>query len=210
MGMFLEIAKYNQSTHLSDMSAIFLSSLSLSLAPGLSPGGRLVAEKMPGVTAPFGFFDPLGLTPETKEELLLFREAELAHGRVAMMGALGFLVQSHFAPMYDMDSAPFIRHLDKVLQTENGQLGSSCLLLAIFFSEIQRARTGWVEPEVAVRTLREGYLPGDLGFDPMGLKPKGEAELLAMQNKELNNGRLAMLAIAGMTAQELVTGQQNF
>jgi len=112
--------------------------------------------------------------------------------------------------MYDMDSAPVIRHLDKVLQTENGQLGSSCLLLAIFFSEIQRARTGWVEPEVAMRTLREGYLPGDLGFDPMGLKPKGEAELLAMQNKELNNGRLAMLAIAGMTAQELVTGQQNF
>ena len=64
-------------------------------------------------------------------------------------GALGFLVQSHFAPMYDMDSAPVIRHLDKVLQTENGQLGSSCLLLAIFFSEIQRARTGWVEPEVS-------------------------------------------------------------
>mmetsp|Transcript_10876 Transcript_10876/g.32070 ORF Transcript_10876/g.32070 Transcript_10876/m.32070 type:complete len:100 (-) Transcript_10876:333-632(-) len=64
--------------------------------------------------------------------------------------------------------------------------------------------------QVAMRTLREGYLPGDLGFDPMGLKPKGEAELLAMQNKELNNGRLAMLAIAGMTAQELVTGQQNF
>ena len=64
--------------------------------------------------------------------------------------------------------------------------------------------------QVAVRTLREGDLPGDLGFDPMGLKPKGEAELLAMQNKELNNGRLAMLAIAGMTAQELVTGQQNF
>jgi len=160
--------------------------------------------------SPASAADPLGLTPETKEELLLFREAELAHGRVAMMGALGFLVQSHFAPMYDMDSAPVIRHLDKVLQTENGQLGSSCLLLAIFFSEIQRARTGWVEPEVAMRTLREGYLPGDLGFDPMGLKPKGEAELLAMQNKELNNGRLAMLAIAGMTAQELVTGQQNF
>ena len=61
-----------------------------------------------------------------------------------------------------------------------------------------------------MRALREGYLPGDLGFDPLGLKPKGEADLLAMQNKELNNGRLAMLAIAGMTAQELVTGQQNF
>ena len=125
-------------------------------------------------------------------------------------GALGFLVQSHFAPMYDMDSAPVIRHLDKVLQTENGQLGSSCLLLAIFFSEIQRARTGWVEPEVEMRTLREGYLPGDLGFDPMGMKPKDEAGFLAMQNKELNNGRLAMIACAGIVVQELVTGESIF
>ena len=37
--------------------------------------------------SPASAADPLGLTPETKEELLLFREAELAHGRVAMMGA---------------------------------------------------------------------------------------------------------------------------
>jgi len=184
--------------------------LSLSLAPGLTPGGRVYAEKMPGVTAPFGLFDPLDLTPDTKEELLLFREAELAHGRVAMMGALGYLVQSHFAPIFDMEGAPVIRHLDKVLLTENGQLVSSCLLMAIFFSEFYRARTGWVEPDVAMRTLREDYLPGDLGFDPLNLKPKDEAGLLAMQNKELNNGRLAMIAIAGMTAQELVTGQQAF
>ena len=31
-----------------------------------------------------------------------------------------------------------------------------------------------------------------------------------MQNKELNNGRLAMIAVAGMTAQELVTGDKLF
>jgi|EP00966_Prymnesium_polylepis_P055467 light-harvesting complex I chlorophyll a/b binding protein 4 len=190
--------------------ALALTALPLSLAPGLTPGGRAYAEKMPGVTAPFGLFDPLGLTPETKEELLLFREAELAHGRVAMMGALGYLVQSHFAPIFDMEGAPVIRHLDKVLATENGQLASSFLLLAIFFSEIKRARVGWVEPDVEMRTLRAEYLPGDLGFDPIGLKPKDEAGFLAMQNKELNNGRLAMLAIAGMTAQELVTGTQVF
>ena len=141
---------------------------------------------------------------------MLFREAELAHGRVAMMGALGYLVQSHFAPIFDMQGAPVIRHLDIVLQTENGQAAGVTLLMAIFFSEISRARIGWVEPEVEMRTLREGYLPGDLGFDPLGLKPKDEAGFLAMQNKELNNGRLAMIAIAGMTAQELVTGKQAF
>ena len=141
---------------------------------------------------------------------MLFRESELAHGRVAMMGALGFLVQSHFAPIFDMEGAPVIRHLDKVLQTPMGQSAGFVLLTAIFFSEIQRARVGWMDPDDEMRTLRPDYLPGDLSFDPLGMKPKDAAGFLAMQNKELNNGRLAMLAIAGMTAQELVTDTQIF
>ena len=47
-------------------------------------------------------------------------------------------------------------------------------------------------------------------IDPLGLKPSDPTEFLAMQNKELNNGRLAMIAIAGMTVQELVTDTQPF
>ena len=38
-----------------------------------------------------------------------------------------------------------------------------------------------------------------------GLKPKDAAGLVAMQNKEINNGRLAMIGVAGMVGQELVT-----
>ncbi|MEC8280291.1 MAG: chlorophyll a-b binding domain-containing protein [Verrucomicrobiota bacterium] len=52
-----------------------------------------------------------------------------------------------------------------------------------------------------------GRKPGDFGFDPLGLKPTDPAELLEMQNKELNNGRLAMIAIAGFFAQELIDGK---
>ncbi|CAM9579185.1 unnamed protein product, partial [Hapterophycus canaliculatus] len=52
--------------------------------------------------------------------------------------------------------------------------------------------------------LKEDYSPGDLGFDPLGIKPKTEADLVTMQTKELNNGRLAMIGIAGMLVQELV------
>jgi len=52
--------------------------------------------------------------------------------------------------------------------------------------------------------------PGNLGFDPLGLKPTNEKELVAMKTKELNNGRLAMIAAAGMIAQELATGQKLF
>ena len=42
------------------------------------------------------------------------------------------------------------------------------------------------------------------------MKPKDEAGLKEMQTKELNNGRLAMIAIAGMVVQEGVSGGKLF
>merc|ERR1712039_198955 len=57
--------------------------------------------------------------------------------------------------------------------------------------------------------LRTDSKPGDLGFDPMGLKPSAEAELKEMQTKELNNGRLAMIGIAGMVGQERAPGSRS-
>merc|ERR1739848_4999 len=51
------------------------------------------AKGMAGVTAPFGFFDPLGFTTSiTEGKLLFYREVEIKHGRVAMLASLGFLV----------------------------------------------------------------------------------------------------------------------
>jgi len=47
---------------------------------------------------------------------------------------------------------------------------------------------------------------GDIGFDPAGLKPSDPAEFADIATKELQNGRVAMLAIAGFVAQELVNG----
>ncbi|CAM9373660.1 unnamed protein product, partial [Ectocarpus sp. 4 AP-2014] len=52
--------------------------------------------------------------------------------------------------------------------------------------------------------LREEYSPGDLGFNPAKIKPKNPVRLKKMQTKELHNGRLAMIGIAGMLVQELV------
>ena len=98
---------------------------------------------------------------------MMYREAELTHGRVSMMAALGFFVQEQFHPMFESADGPVIRELDQVLSTSNGMLGGSILLMSIMFSELARARIGWVDPDVAKFELNDGYLPGDLGFDPM-------------------------------------------
>ena len=50
-------------------------------------------------------------------------------------------------------------------------------------------------------------MPGDLKFDPLGLMPEDAEEFAIMQTKELQNGRLAMLAAAGFLAQEAVDGK---
>merc|ERR1719331_3179777 len=59
-----------------------------------------------GAMAPLGYFDPLGFTKTGDEEgFRKFREAELKHGRVAMMASIG-LVGQHFARFPFFEKAP--------------------------------------------------------------------------------------------------------
>merc|ERR1719191_2016698 len=65
---------------------------------------KLKAEDMSGVTGPLGFFDPLGFSADLPEgKLLFYREAELKHGRVAMLASLGILVAEKFHPLFGGD-----------------------------------------------------------------------------------------------------------
>ena len=55
-----------------------------------------------GALAPLGFFDPLGLSSDkTDGEMKKIREAELKHGRVCMVAALGILTGENFNPFFD-------------------------------------------------------------------------------------------------------------
>jgi hypothetical protein len=58
--------------------------------------------------------------------------------------------------------------------------------------------------------LKVDATPGDFNWDPLNLKPKDAEKYKVMKTKELNNGRLAMLAVAGIVAQELATGLKIF
>ena len=55
-----------------------------------------------GALPPVGFFDPLGLSEgKTDGAMKKIREAELKHGRLAMVATLGILVGEKFNPFFD-------------------------------------------------------------------------------------------------------------
>ena len=169
------------------------------------------AEGLPGALAPVGFFDPLGLAEKaTDATLMRYREAELAHGRVAMLAVIGFFVGEQVEGssfLFDASiSGPAITHITQVPD------GFWAVIIAfIGAAEASRAEAGWVDPSDCPvdqpGLLRDDYMPGDLKFDPLGLKPEDAEEFEIMQTKELQHGRLAMLAAAGFLAQEAVDGQ---
>jgi len=181
---------------------------------------RLKARDMAGVSAPLGFFDPLGFSTDIPEgKLLFYREVELKHGRVAMLAALGILVSEQFHPLFggNIDVPAYIAFQNTPLQTF-----WQAVVLAIAIPEVfsvlsfdsiagKRSRGVYIPPTTKRWwSMRSDRVPGDLGFDPLGLKPTDPGQLKEMQTKELNNGRLAMIAAAGMLAQELVTRQKIF
>ena len=160
---------------------------------------------LPGNLAPTGFFDPLGFARKgiSLNEIKRNREAEIMHGRVAMLAVVGYLAGESTGGPFNI-AGPANDQLQQV------PLPAFVLLTgAIATAELNRAKTGWVEPDLGnwsktLWTLRDDYYPGDLGFDPLGFKPTEPAAFANMQTRELQNGRLAMLGVAGMCAQELV------
>ena len=172
------------------------------------------ANGLPGSLPPVEFFDPLNfLEGADDNKVRRFREAELTHGRVAMLAFVGFLVGEKVEGssfLFDAQiTGPAITHFAQVPQPF-----WELLVLSIGVAETFRATVGWKNPQdtqgEADFQLRDGYTPGDIGFDPLGLKPEDPEELEEMQTKELQHGRLAMLATAGFVAQELTDGQGIF
>mmetsp|Transcript_32417 Transcript_32417/g.74475 ORF Transcript_32417/g.74475 Transcript_32417/m.74475 type:complete len:195 (-) Transcript_32417:215-799(-) len=150
-------------------------------------------EMIVGVTPPVGFFDPVGLSRGKDDKTMnLYREAELKHGRVAMAACLGwYITAGGIHPAF------------------NSELSSDPLAAAQ-----QLAPVGWLQFVLGCGAIEwlglqiaknEGYRPGDwLGMNEF-MDPTGE-DWIMYQNKEINNGRLAMLAISGMFVQDLFFG----
>jgi len=163
---------------------------------GRSSMVKMGAENMVGSSAPFGVFDPLGFASKADQATMdKYRTQELKHGRVAMAAVLGWFVQLNFHPLYD------------------GKLSSSPLKAA---TEVPIQ--GWFQIFLAINVIEylclkitelPGYTPGDyLGSWEWTTDEKDE-RWDKYQTKELNNGRLAMVSIMGLMAQEALFGESG-
>jgi len=179
---------------------------------GLGEGDYLTkaqVREMPGVTGPIGIFDPLGLSTQYPEgNLYFYRAAEVKHGRICMLAFLGIVTtEGGYHPLFggDIDVPAYLLGTPYIQETPINQFWPSALAaLAIFDAGLEYGKKN-LENEEGISKPKWDY-----GWDPLGIFPKDAKEQKEMQTKELNNGRLAMLATAGIIAQELVTGQKVF
>merc|ERR1719291_1356500 len=143
-----------------------------------------------GITGPLGFWDPCGLMKDGRGDwkdeatFKLYQEAEIKHGRVAMMAAAGIVANTFWKwPGFADVPGGFA-----ALSTDKGGGGFGILVLLAGFFELV-----WWKRDLSKE-------PGNLG-DPAGVMSKGSDEewdgySIAMRNKEINHGRLAMSAFA--------------
>jgi len=165
--------------------------------------GTDYVNSLPGAPFPGDeVFDPLGFSENAKPaDIKRWRESEIKHGRVAMLASLGVIVAESLNPLGN--TGPAIYQFQEI--TEKYPQFWALSLLGMALLEYKSIITAFAEPNSVTGEagLKEDYVPGDLGFDPLGFMPKTEAQIKDMQTKELNNGRLAMIGFAMMMLQEL-------
>lgn len=161
-------------------------------------------QSMPGATMPWKGFDPLGLaTLGSDSTLAWFRAAELKHSRVAMLATTGYLVQAagwHFPGMLSSDVSFETLSAMKPFDAWDAvpDLGKSQIYFTIFFAEFVSEYTG-------THYTKGGDYP-TIVFPPINFAPSDPEKLKVAQSRELNNGRLAMIAIMSFVAAANVPG----
>jgi hypothetical protein len=124
------------------------------------------------------------------------REAELKHGRIAMLASLIIPTVEQFTDNLAINQLAELSDIT--------QFG---LVVSMFVGEFGSMLKGWENPTEKPFGLKEDYQPGDLGFQMWNIE---DPETTLLMDKELNNGRLAMIGALGMICQELATGHQVF
>jgi hypothetical protein len=169
--------------------------------------------EMEGVTLPFGFFDPLGLSNNASDELICwYREAELKHGRVAMAAFVGFLINYSditFPANLTMSGEKFSSLGTKapLAAWDNiSDKGKWSILGFIGLLEV----LGEAEKPHYMRGGKSGTNKLVWNFGDKYLSGKTEEQKRSSRNAEINNGRLAMLGVMSLIAGSTIQGSVPF
>ena len=143
-------------------------------------------------------FDPFNFS-KNKQDLKLYREAEIKHARLAMLAAVGWPLSELFNPKLaaELDLPAMTTPSDLAPGVLNGNISD---VNPLFF--IAALTLGaMIEVGAQLRTEEPRFI-GDIGFDPLNAYPKDPELQMKIQEAEINNGRLAMLAITGFALSE--------
>jgi hypothetical protein len=187
-------------------TAAFLASI-LATAAAFAPAKNsrssvatnMAFENELGAQAPLGFFDPLGLVEDGDQEKFdRLRYVEIKHGRICMLGVVGYLVTYagyRLPGDIDLSGRTFadIGYGFKALQ-DLPAAGAAQIVLFIGFLElaVMKDVTGTNE---FVGDFRNGFL--DFGWDSFDEKTK-----LRKRAIELNQGRAAQMGLLGLMVHE--------
>mmetsp|Transcript_2533 Transcript_2533/g.5544 ORF Transcript_2533/g.5544 Transcript_2533/m.5544 type:complete len:202 (-) Transcript_2533:242-847(-) len=160
-------------------------------------------KDMPGITAPVGYFDPVGYSEKVSPEAMLwFRAAELKHSRVAMLAFVGWCVNglgvhfpgqlSHDVSFADLAQMAPRDAWEAVPEQGKLQIGGTIAVM-----------------EIVCEFIKPHYTKAGAEAYPPMINPSkfmDGAKLRTLQNKELNNGRLAMIGMMGFSAASIIPG----
>ncbi|GMI31124.1 hypothetical protein TrRE_jg11434 [Triparma retinervis] len=160
-------------------------------------------------------FDPLGLGGSDKASLSFMREAEIKHGRLAMLACVGWpmaeLLDKGLASTFNLP--PMLTKTGASPSLLNGGLDKiNPFYWALVFSVAALAEYDNTQMK---EKNGKNHVIGDCGYDVLGLMPTEQAGRFQRQTSEIKHGRVAMMAIVGYAVQEAlyrtpVTGQFPF
>ena len=140
-------------------------------------------------------FDPFNFA-DSEDSLLWQRKAELKHARIAMLAAAGWPLSELFdKPLANMlHLKPLLGYGDRVPSVLNGGLTKVSPLYWAGILAIASAI------ELKAMSSEESSV-----WDPLSLFPQSNGGKQRMELAEIQNGRLAMMAVVGFAIQEFVT-----